>query len=169
MWVLLSCTSTGLSSTVTMRQVGIRRLTSGQFSPNRGDPKKTEHFTLPLLTINASILILLWAHYECAGYTSPQPKGTSSLYRYIEKVHSHAILNRIYCPRLAPYLVGKKKNIYKRVYRPACSTISRLKWSNLSCRIDAKESRMYRKNCTLLNCKYKKTAKWVSFVLFLHW
>lgn len=109
MWVLLSCTSTGLSSTVTMRQVGIRRLTSGQFSPNREDPKKTEHFTLPLLTINASILILLWAHYECAGYTSPQPKGTSSLYRYIEKVHSHAILNRIYCPRLAPYLVGKKK------------------------------------------------------------
>lgn len=117
MWVLSLCISTRLSSTVTMRQGGIKRFARVTFPPNRADPEKAQHLILSLLIIKASFLIL-WAHYECAaghiwGDDSPQPTGTSSLYRYIEKVHSHAILNRIYCPRLAPYMVGQEY-IYKK-------------------------------------------------------
>lgn len=170
MWGLSPCTSTRLSSTDTVRKAGIRRLPRVSFPTlvrmqgNKTDPRHTkQNFILQLAYISNAIsshTVWMCSKPELRLHRSSAQRILLSV-RLLRKC-TIMILNHIYCPRLAPYLVGKNTFTKECI----CGT----------CPLDHIKAQMVKadfikwvtyvqKNCTcstasMRNLRYKLLSEW---------
>lgn len=150
------CRST-LSSTVRMRELGADQSVFPALQFGGREIKTDQNTSFCSFSSEKLSLQLTYCMNVQLDKTKKDPPLSVRLWRKC----TIATLNRFYCPRLAPYLVG---NIQKKERIRGTRPLDRIKaqvvkadcvFTSVS-RVQ-KESRMYREKLHLFNCKYEKT------------